>query len=76
MTADLDLGRHAKQVAWREGLSLTETLDPVAKQTSDTRELAAQLLDQARTEGVDLIGPDGLVNRPTKTVLETAWRRR
>jgi hypothetical protein len=38
-------------IAWREGLILTETLDPVAKQTSDTQELAQQLLEQARTEG-------------------------
>ena len=38
---------------------MTETLDPVAKQTGDTRELAAQLLEQARAEGVELIGPDG-----------------
>jgi transposase-like protein len=59
-------------IAWREGLILTETLDPVAKQTSDTQELAQQLLEQARTDGVDLIGPDGLLNRLTKTVLETA----
>jgi transposase-like protein len=51
---------------------LTETLDPVANQTSDTQELAQQLLEQARTEGVELIGPDGLLNQLTKTVLETA----
>jgi len=51
---------------------LTETLDPVANQTSDTQELAQQLLEQARTDGVDLIGPDGLLNQLTKTVLETA----
>ena len=44
----------------------------MVNQTGDTRELAAQLLEQARTEGVDLIGPDGLLNRLTKTVLETA----
>ena len=51
---------------------MTETLDPVAKQTSDTQELAQQLLEQARTDGVDLIGPDGLLNQLTKTVLESA----
>jgi hypothetical protein len=45
---------------------LTETLDPVVKQTSDTQELAAQLLEQAKTEGLDLIGPDGLLNQLTK----------
>jgi transposase-like protein len=59
-------------IAWREGLILTETLDPVANQTSDTQELAQQLLEQA--EGVELIGPDGLLNRLTKTVLETALK--
>ena len=51
---------------------MTETLDPVANQTGDTQELAQQLLEQARAEGVDLIGPDGLLNQLTKTVLETA----
>jgi hypothetical protein len=39
---------------------LTGTLDPVTKQTDDTQELA-QLVEQARTEGVELIGPDGLL---------------
>ena len=72
LTVDVDLGRTPSVIAWREGLILTETLDPVAKQTSDTQELAQQLLEQARTEGVELIGPDGLLNRLTKTVLETA----
>jgi hypothetical protein len=57
-------------------LILTETLDPVANQASDTQESAAQLLEQAKAEGVELIGPEGLLNQLTKTVLETAWRRR
>jgi putative transposase len=60
-------------IAWREGLILTETLDPVAKQTTgDTQELAQQLLEQAKAEGVELIGEGGLLNQLTKTVLETA----
>ncbi len=35
-------------------------------------ELARQLVEQARTQGVDLIGPDGLLRRVTKLVLEGA----
>jgi transposase-like protein len=30
------------------------------------------LVEQARSEGVELIGPGGLLTRLTKTVLETA----
>ena len=36
------------------------------------REVAEQLLERARTEGVSLVGPGGLLSRVTKTVLETA----
>jgi putative transposase len=53
-------------------LILTETLDPVTKRTGDTQELAQQLLEQAQEQGVELIGPDGLLNKLTKNVLETA----
>src|SRR3954470_19260281 len=38
----------------------------------DQRQLAEQLLAQAREQGVDLVGPDGLLNQLTKRVLETA----
>ena len=47
---------------------LTETLDPVVKQTGDTQELAAQLLERAKEQGVELMGPDGLLNQLTKNV--------
>ncbi|CAM2779432.1 IS256 family transposase [Skermania piniformis] len=50
---------------------MTETLDPVAKPV-DQRELAEQLLAQAKQQGVDLVGPNGLLNQLTKNVLETA----
>lgn len=33
--------------------------------------LAAQLVDQARADGPDLVGPDGLLADLTKQVLET-----
>ncbi|MEV8148622.1 transposase [Arthrobacter sp. NPDC080073] len=38
----------------------------------DQHELAQQLLAQAREQGIGLVGPDGLLNRQTKNVLETA----
>lgn len=36
------------------------------------RQLAEQLLAQARSQGVQLVGPDGLLSKVTKTVLESA----
>ncbi|WP_369332901.1 IS256 family transposase, partial [Nonomuraea candida] len=36
------------------------------------RELVARLVDQARTEGVELVGENGLLGRLTKLVLESA----
>jgi transposase-like protein len=38
----------------------------------DQQELAEQLLAQAKAQGVELIGPGGLLNQLTKQVLETA----
>ena len=38
----------------------------------DARQLAAQLVEQARTEGIELVGPDGLLTGLTKTVRKTA----
>ena len=35
-------------------------------------QLAAQLLAQAKEQGVELVGPNGLLNQLTKNVLETA----
>jgi transposase-like protein len=50
---------------------MSETLDPVATEL-DHRQLAEQLLAQAKEQGVDLVGPNGLLNQLTKNVLETA----
>ena len=50
---------------------MTEIIDAVPKEI-DARQLAAQLVEQARAEGIDLVGPDGLLTGLTKTVLETA----
>lgn len=50
---------------------MSETLDPMATDV-DHHELAQQLLAQVKEQGIELIGPYGLLNRLTKNVLETA----
>jgi putative transposase len=50
---------------------MTETLPPMADEV-DPQQLAEQLLAQAKAQGVDLVGPNGLLNQLTKNVLETA----
>ena len=57
---------------------MNDTLDLVAADKEvddegvDQQQVAEQLLAQARQQGVDLVGPDGLLNQLTKRVLETA----
>jgi putative transposase len=46
-------------------------MPPMADEV-DPQQLAEQLLAQAKAQGVDLVGPDGLLNRLTRSVLETA----
>jgi putative transposase len=50
---------------------VTETISPVPEQI-DAQQLAQQLVEKARAEGIDLVGPGGLLTGLTKTVLETA----
>ena len=50
---------------------MTETLQPMADEV-DPQHLAEQLLAQAKAQGVDLVGPNGLLNQLTRNVLETA----
>lgn len=50
---------------------MTETISPMPEQI-DQQQLAQQLVERARTDGVDLVGPGGLLTGLTKTVLETA----
>jgi transposase-like protein len=38
----------------------------------DEQGVAVQLVAQARAEGIDLVGPNGLLTRLTEQVLETA----
>ena len=50
---------------------MLETLEAVATEL-DQRQLAEQLLAQAKEQGVELVGPIGLLNQLTKNVLESA----
>jgi transposase-like protein len=47
-------------------------IDPVTGEIIDQKELAGRLLAQAKDQGVSLVGPGGLLNQLTKSVLETA----
>ncbi|MDJ0396246.1 transposase, partial [Rhodococcus sp. G-MC3] len=38
----------------------------------DQKQLAEQLLAQAKEQGIELMGPNGLLNQLTKNVLESA----
>lgn len=53
-------------------MDTTAMIDPVTGELIDEQQLAEQLLRQAKEQGVDLLGPDGLLNGLTKRVLETA----
>ncbi|WP_407342166.1 IS256 family transposase [Pengzhenrongella phosphoraccumulans] len=51
---------------------MTDTIESMVKLDEVERHrFAQQLVDQAKSEGVDLIGPGGLLTGLTKTVLET-----
>ena len=50
---------------------MTSTIEPVPDRI-DQQQLARQLVEAARAEGVELVGPGGLLSGLTKTVLETA----
>jgi len=47
-------------------------IDPVTGEIIDQKDLAERLLAQAKEQGVSLVGPGGLLNQLTKSVLETA----
>jgi putative transposase len=50
---------------------MTETIEVVPDRI-DQQQLAQQLVEAARADGVELVGPGGLLTGLTKTVLETA----
>jgi putative transposase len=50
---------------------VTETIEPMPAQI-DQQQLARELVEKARAEGIELVGPDGMLTGLTKAVLETA----
>ena len=50
---------------------MTETIEPVTAQI-DQQQLAEELVDKARAEGVELVGQGGLLTGLMKSVFETA----
>jgi putative transposase len=49
----------------------TTAHEPERQRSDDDREVAERLVEQAREEGLDLVGPDGVLTGLTKQVLET-----
>ena len=49
-----------------------EMIDPVTGEIIDEKQIAEQLLTQAKEQGVSLVGPGWLLGNLTKAVLETA----
>ena len=50
---------------------MSETLESVAIEVGQ-KQVAEQLLAQAKEQGIELVGSNGLLNQLTKNVLETA----
>ena len=69
----MQLVRHA-EVGSAGRTSTDRPVEPVTP--IDQQELPHELADKAGTEGVNLIGPGGLLTGLTKDVLETARSRR
>lgn len=49
-----------------------EMIEPMTVDIVDQKQLAEQLLEQAKEQNIELVGPDGLLGQLTKSVLETA----
>jgi putative transposase len=51
---------------------VSEEMTPIAEDPAGEGAFARELVERARSEGVELVGPGGLLSDLTKTVLETA----
>jgi putative transposase len=51
---------------------MTDTIEPVELDEDEEQKIAQRLVDEARGQGVDLVGPGGVLMGLTKAVLETA----
>jgi putative transposase len=50
----------------------TESMNEASYARLTDLQIAEQLVEQAKADGVELVGPGGLLNGLTRTVLETA----
>lgn len=55
-----------------ESTDVAEMIEPMSVDSIDQKELAEQLLEQAKEQNIELVGPGGLLGQLTKSVLETA----
>jgi putative transposase len=55
-----------------ESTDAAEMIESMTVDSIDQRELAGQLLEQAKEQNIELVGPGGLLGQLTKSVLETA----
>jgi len=51
---------------------MTDTIEPMSAQEINQQQLAKELVEKARADGVELVGPDGMLSGLTKSVVETA----
>jgi transposase-like protein len=51
---------------------MADTIEPMPPARIDQQQFAQQLVEAAKADGVEFVGPDGLLTGLTKTVLETA----
>ena len=49
---------------------MSDSSRPAQERSSEDKQLAEELVERARSEGVDLVGPDGLLSGLTNNVLE------
>jgi putative transposase len=55
-----------------ESTDAAEMIEPMSVDSIDQKELAEELLEQAKEQNIELVGPGGLLCQLTKSVLETA----
>lgn len=55
-----------------ESTGAGEMIAPMSVDSIDQRQLAEQLLEQAKEQNIELVGPGGLLGQWTKRVLKTA----
>jgi hypothetical protein len=57
-----------------ESTGLGEMIEPMATDIVDQKELAERLLEQAKEQNIELVGPDGLLGQLTKARWAMRWK--